>query len=225
MAYCGSLGQVHSNVPSVSVGEAGLFIDTDNFFVGASPDGIISCDCCGRGVLEVKCPLCVKDTSILDAAAKNDFCLGTTNSTVSLKKGHKYYYQVQAQIFVTNANFCDFIIWTPNEIFIERILPDHHFWQSNLARVRTFYIHGVLPELLGRYYTRMHVCDATLARTPTVDRPCYCKEYKSDTVLTCASTTCAVKYFHKQCLGLKNKPRKGWQCLDCRAVKKQGSKV
>ena len=29
-------------------------------YIGASPDGLVCCSCCGEGVLEVKCPLCVK---------------------------------------------------------------------------------------------------------------------------------------------------------------------
>ena len=41
-----------------SVYRAGLFIDQE---AGASPHGIITCTCCGKGVLDVKCPFCVKD--------------------------------------------------------------------------------------------------------------------------------------------------------------------
>jgi len=38
----------------LKVTTAGLFIDCESPFVGASPDGIIVCTCCGKGVLEVK---------------------------------------------------------------------------------------------------------------------------------------------------------------------------
>lgn len=41
--------------------EAGLFIDSERPYLGASPDNIITCKCFGKGVLEVKCPFCVKD--------------------------------------------------------------------------------------------------------------------------------------------------------------------
>ena len=44
-----------------TVFEAGLFIDPYRPFLGASPDGIVNCKCCGKGVIEIKCPLCVKD--------------------------------------------------------------------------------------------------------------------------------------------------------------------
>jgi len=38
------------------VKEPGLFIDMENQFIGASPDGLIECTCHEPGVLEIKCP-------------------------------------------------------------------------------------------------------------------------------------------------------------------------
>ncbi len=32
--------------------------------MGATPDGKVSCDCCGRKVVEIKCPFCHKGDSI-----------------------------------------------------------------------------------------------------------------------------------------------------------------
>ena len=37
-----------------TVEEAGLFVHPDMPFIGASPDRVINCECCGKGVLEVK---------------------------------------------------------------------------------------------------------------------------------------------------------------------------
>ena len=36
--------------------KAGLYISKEKPFLGACPDGIISCSCCGKGALEIKCP-------------------------------------------------------------------------------------------------------------------------------------------------------------------------
>ena len=44
-----------------TVEEAGLFVHPDMPFIGASPDRVINCECCSKGVLEVKCPFCTKD--------------------------------------------------------------------------------------------------------------------------------------------------------------------
>lgn len=35
---------------------SGFAINSQHPFLGATPDGIISCDCCGKGALEIKCP-------------------------------------------------------------------------------------------------------------------------------------------------------------------------
>ena len=47
------------NTPShdnFTVRDSGLVINPQWPFVGASPDGLIECRCCGKGTLEVKCP-------------------------------------------------------------------------------------------------------------------------------------------------------------------------
>lgn len=35
---------------------SGLHTDTQHPYLGATPDRIVSCDCCGTGLLEIKCP-------------------------------------------------------------------------------------------------------------------------------------------------------------------------
>lgn len=44
--------------------ECGLFVNIEYPYFGASPDGIVECDCCGRGVLEIKCPYTLKGRDI-----------------------------------------------------------------------------------------------------------------------------------------------------------------
>lgn len=36
------------------VGNAGLFIHSEYPFIGASPDGLVTCQCCGDGISEIK---------------------------------------------------------------------------------------------------------------------------------------------------------------------------
>ena len=43
------------------VTKAGLYLDFDLPFIGASPDGMVSCKTCGRGVIEVKSSFHVRD--------------------------------------------------------------------------------------------------------------------------------------------------------------------
>ena len=39
----------------------GLLISDEYSFIAASPNGVISCDCCGHGIVEIKCPFVTKD--------------------------------------------------------------------------------------------------------------------------------------------------------------------
>ena len=52
----------HSNF---TMKNSGFIISTEYPFIGASPDGPVLCDCCDEtGVLEIKCPFCIKERMI-----------------------------------------------------------------------------------------------------------------------------------------------------------------
>lgn len=72
------------------VENSGMVINPLWPFIGASPDGTITCKCCGRGVLEIKCPYCYRGLSIEAAATEdNKFCLKkSANSTFHLDPKH-----------------------------------------------------------------------------------------------------------------------------------------
>lgn len=85
-------GQNHTNL---CVKDSGLMLNTIYPWMGASPDGIVTCDCHSPGCLEVKCPHKHQSTnSILDACEDADFCLHIVNGRPTLKKTHPYFYQV-----------------------------------------------------------------------------------------------------------------------------------
>ena len=54
--------------PDFSLSVSGLVVNPAWPFLGASPDGIINCTCCGMDVLEIKCPFTCKDRSFIDAS-------------------------------------------------------------------------------------------------------------------------------------------------------------
>ncbi|XP_046585019.1 uncharacterized protein LOC124291985, partial [Haliotis rubra] len=66
-----------------SVEECGLFLSCEYPHLGATPDGIVDCSCCGRGCLEIKCPFCAKD----DFVDSNIVYLEEINGSLQLKKG------------------------------------------------------------------------------------------------------------------------------------------
>ena len=81
--------------PLFELQKSGLVLDTENPFIGASPDGIISCSCCGKGVVEVKCPFSCRDKSFSEAVKEKTFCL--EEGTFFLKKDHEYFFKCKCR--------------------------------------------------------------------------------------------------------------------------------
>ena len=57
------------------VTSTGFFISIEYPFLGASPDAIVKCNCCGLGVVEVKGPLCAQESSFEVVVGAGKFCL------------------------------------------------------------------------------------------------------------------------------------------------------
>ena len=51
---------------NLSVADSGLHISENWPFLGASPDGLVFCECCGRGLCEIKCPYKYKDGMLVN---------------------------------------------------------------------------------------------------------------------------------------------------------------
>ena len=106
--------------------DAGLFTDQTNPFLGASPDGMVECRCCGEGVVEIKCPYCHNQDLPHDDDDDNSFCMINKKGVWSLKRKHMYYYQVQLQLHVCDVKYADFVVWTKSTVVIERLHKDKH---------------------------------------------------------------------------------------------------
>ena len=101
----------------------GLTVNPSCPHLGASPDGIVSCLCCGAGLLEIKCLYKHRDQHphyISDAK----FCLHRVAEAVQLKSTHDYYIQIQGQMAICKKDYCDFVCWTPKGVHVERIAFD-----------------------------------------------------------------------------------------------------
>ena len=141
--------------------ESGLVINPKWPFIGASPDGVISCSCCGKGVLEIKCPYSHQNAHIQDAASQDSrFCLKKVDGSLRLDNSHAYYYQIQSQLFVCDVEYCEFCVCTFVEddeskgLHIERIYKNEGFWLECISKAEQFFKTCLLPEILGKYYTR-----------------------------------------------------------------------
>ena len=127
---------------------SGFVISVDNPRFGATPDGVIQCSCCGKGVLEIKCPYSLKDSSCI----QTDF-LDQSGDVIRLKEGHRYYYQVQLQMFVIGVKYCDFVVWSPHDILVVRVMYNASFCLDKIDITSSFNEKCVLPELLGKYFS------------------------------------------------------------------------
>lgn len=78
--------------------------------MGASPDGLVVCNYCGPGDLEVKCPFSCTDKTFLEATSESSFSLQNHDGEITLKKDHTYFYQIQVQMKFCSHSYGDFIV-------------------------------------------------------------------------------------------------------------------
>lgn len=224
---CIAAAAVHHK--NFNITDSGLVIDPDFPYLGASPDGCISCDCCGSGVIEIKCPYSCAETSVREAVKMKNFCLECgSNGSFVLPKTHAYYFQVQAQIFLCKARYCDFTVWSPKDHVVLQIEPDTAFIMEAIERVTQLFKRGVTPELLGKWYSRMSsslpmsACSIDSHELPSDSglsdeiKWCYCKGDDEDEMICCDNESCPIQWFHTACLKITHIPKGNWYCPNCR---------
>ena len=69
-----------------TVSDSGLHINPKWPFMGASPDGLVDCNCCSKGICEIKCPYSLRYATMTDALGSKAFCLEECDTTLTLKK-------------------------------------------------------------------------------------------------------------------------------------------
>ena len=60
-------------------------------------------------------------------------------------------------MIICQANFADFAVWTMKGILIECIMPDNAFFNNIADKITSFYINVILPEVIGKWFTRHYV--------------------------------------------------------------------
>jgi hypothetical protein len=126
----------------------GLHVDTECAVIGASPDAIVSCDCCGPHLVEVKCPSSIADGDPYEDWAKTSF-MCSSGDDISLKRTHPYYTQVQGQMGVCQFQRCAFVVWTATDVLAEVIDFDATYWSGVKERLCLFFDRFLGPRLLG----------------------------------------------------------------------------
>ena len=143
-------GKTHSGLTVV---RCGLYISQLNPFIAGTPDAIVSCNCCGKGVVEVKNPYSAKHEAISDYCTMKSSCLHVLDGEMVLKKCHAYYAQVQCEMYVTDCKYADFVLRTCSQtdnIHIERIFFDPEFVFQMIQKSKQVFECVVLPEMYHR---------------------------------------------------------------------------
>ena len=223
--YKETMGKKHVNF---SMCRSGFIIPSSYPLMGASPDGIINCQCCGRGILEIKCPYSCRDTTVLERTNDSRFFMKQNDGEILLDVYHAYYFQVQLQLKFANALYGDFVVWNNDDLVIQRVKPDEPFISIELEKCKEFIKIAVLPEILGKWYSRepSSVCAATdRDSNPGVEEAwCYCGMGEFGQMIECEDDSCGIKWFHIDCLHITTIPSGKWFCPDCRKKTKNKTK-
>ncbi|XP_077529384.1 uncharacterized protein LOC144141751 [Haemaphysalis longicornis] len=218
---------------SVEFKDAGFLISQKYVFLGATPDMLVKCSCCGEGIVEVKCPWSARERNLADLANETNSCVVENGGILELKSSHRYFYQVQLQLFVWQVDYCDFVLWNHKEINVQRVAADEQFLLPLLPVAERFFRKVLLPELVGRVFTRpnenrppaVNGCaspdGADLGARPTQvgksDQYCSCKGPEQGKMIACDGPRCPIIWYHFRCVGLKREPKaKKWFCSSCK---------
>ena len=205
--YVNELSKKHE---ALRVETTGLHINHEFPFLGASPDGIVTCDCCEKRLLEIKCPF--KFQKGLDGWKSNDKTM-PINENNEMNIDHEYYYQIQLQMLVTDIKYCDFYVWSKgkneNDTFLITIQKDDAFCAKILEKLEQVFRKILLPELMTRKEDPINKQEHKLY--------CFCKKPSYEPMIACDSPKCKIEWFHYACVNLVRTPseKKNWFCPNC----------
>ena len=236
---------IEGNHTNVQVRSSGLVINPSYLFLGASPDRIVVCDCCGEGLIEIKCTYKYRYDSPTSSTALADhhyFLKDGDNGVVHLSSTHQYCDQVQGQLAICDVKFYDFVCWTTKGLFIERIFQDKNYLTSKLPQFRSFFCKYLLPEILTHKLclgleSQQSVASQPVPTTNNVSsqqtRPTTSQDGQSvssqptasqdDVYCLCRKqeygemVACdnCDKWSHFSCVNLKSEPVGDWYCPTC----------
>ncbi len=117
----------------VTVEEYSLCIPLWDERLGGSPDGVV-----GEGIIEIKCPI--------------HMYKGLRDYTERKKKGEKFevgykdhivpahYAQMQGCMKILGKKWCDYIVYRPPDVFVERIFFNEDYWNNFVVPgINSFY--------------------------------------------------------------------------------------
>lgn len=121
---------------------------------------MVSCDCCGQNVIEIKCPFCVKDSTFDDIDDKTFYLKRGNDDQLKLDVKHQYYYQVQTQLGVCKIESAYFVVWTERKICISSKLCLMRYCETQFVRSRNIFLS--LPFYQNLLVNFIHDCHSVI---------------------------------------------------------------
>ena len=147
----------YSKCKSLDVKSSGLWIHKKYPHLGTSPDGLIWGNNYLVGFVEVKCLKILKGHTIqefIDSFENGKIsdqdkrqCFHVNGRNLALKKSQSYYFQVQLQLLITKAKYCDFIVYSNvGDAHIERIYNDINLQERIVRSSKIFWSQVMISE-------------------------------------------------------------------------------
>ena len=141
---------VRSGHSGLTTQPCGFIIHQTKGWLGVSPDAKVfdpACSCL-NGIAEFKCPYTKRDKSPEEACSDPSFYCELVNGHFHLKRTHQYYHQVQLQLYVSSdmSSWCDFCVYTPVDVAVERIYPCKEWQSTFIPELEDYYDRHMLPR-------------------------------------------------------------------------------
>uniref|UniRef100_A0A131YJ81 SWIM-type domain-containing protein n=1 Tax=Rhipicephalus appendiculatus TaxID=34631 RepID=A0A131YJ81_RHIAP len=121
--------------------DCGLSILRGKPFIGASPDAIITCECCSPRLLEVKCPRSLERFTEYEVVYQG--------GKMQLKQNSRYFCQTQVQMGVTELPSTEVFVYVSDaENMTLNVTFLQDYFDEVVERATFFFKHYVLPHML-----------------------------------------------------------------------------
>ena len=108
---------------------------------------------------------------------------------------------------VCGAQYADFVVWRENELFVERIAIDSKFIAIKVEKAKKFFMYGILPEVLGKWYSRLseyttghcHEQNIEHAENGAIKEWCFCHGEESGEIIIYDCKSCRIELMVSYC--------------------------
>ncbi|KAL1469490.1 hypothetical protein MTO96_025009 [Rhipicephalus appendiculatus] len=123
----------------VEVYKVRLCVNPGAPFLGASPDGLVW-DKTNEdyGLVEVKTLAKAMEEGLTVKEATQQRKVPFFKDG-KLNYRHNYFYQIQGQLGITGLTWCDLVVDSTRDIYVERVMFDTRVWEDMLAILENFY--------------------------------------------------------------------------------------